>query len=99
MLTALREKLDDARRDRPEMLDEINIIDGYLANIEDMDKYDERFEELERVMNRFIDVARGWPLIPSITDRKKRLVDIRDDLNVYRNAYTTYRVRCKKHGD
>jgi hypothetical protein len=49
-LTALQEKLTDARRNRPEMLGEITIIENALTNVEDVDNYVERFNELEAVV-------------------------------------------------
>lgn len=42
-LTALQEKLNDARKDRPEMVDEITVIERALEMIEDLDNYVERF--------------------------------------------------------
>jgi hypothetical protein len=38
-MTALREKLTDAKNDRPEMLDEITAIEEALVKIEDQDEY------------------------------------------------------------
>lgn len=49
-LTALQEKLTDAMRDRPEMLGEITIIENALTNVEDVDNYVERFNELKAVV-------------------------------------------------
>jgi hypothetical protein len=100
-LTALQEKLTDAKKDRPEMLSEITIIESALETIEDLDKYIERFNELEVVVDAFIAEARGWPPNPANIDRLNRLKNIRDDLNVYKNAYTNHAVALlsKREGD
>ncbi|MGH9912355.1 MAG: hypothetical protein ACRD5E_04705 [Nitrososphaeraceae archaeon] len=99
--TALKEKLTDARKDRPEMLDEITVIERALEMIEDVDNYVERFNELEVLVRSFLADAESQPPNIPNTDRLNRLTNIRDDLNVYKNAYANYAVGLlsKKEGD
>jgi len=89
-LTALKEKLTDAKNDRPEMLDEITAIERALVKIEDQDEYVERFNELEVVVDAYVAETRGWPPNPPNTDRLSRLQNIRNDLNVYKHSFTNY---------
>jgi len=98
--TALKEKLTDARKDRPEMLDEITVIGRALEKIEGVDNYVEQFNELEVLVRSFLaDAESQSPNIPN-TDRLNRLKNIRDDLNVYKNAYANYAVGLlSKEGD
>ena len=91
-LTALQEKLTDARKDRPEMLDEITVIERALEMIEDLDNYVERFNELEVLVRSFLADAESQPPNIPNTDRLNRLKNIRTALNVYKNAYANYAV-------
>ena len=91
-LTALKKKLTDAKNDRQEMLVEITAGEKALVKIEDPDMYIERFNELAVVVDAFIAESKGWPPNPRNTDRLNRLQIIRDDLNVYKHAYTNYAV-------
>jgi hypothetical protein len=100
-LNVLKEKLTGARKDRPEMLDEITIIERALEKIEDLDNYIERFNELEALVHSFIADAESRPSNIPNTDRTIRLQDIWDNLSIYKNAYINYAVSLisKKQGD
>jgi hypothetical protein len=96
--TALKEKL--CRKDRPEMLDEITVIGRALEKIEGVDNYVEQFNELEVLVRSFLADAESQPPNIPNTDRLNRLKNIRDDLNVYKNAYANYAVGLlSKEGD
>jgi hypothetical protein len=63
-----------------------------MTNVEDVDNYVERFNELEVLVHSFIaDTESRPPNIPN-TDRLNRLKNIRTALNVYKNAYVNYAV-------
>jgi hypothetical protein len=99
-LTALEEKLTNARKDRPEMLDEITVIGTALKKIEGVDNYVEPFNELEVLVRSFLADAESQPPDSQNTDRLNRLKIISDDLNVYKNAYANYAVGLlSKEGD
>jgi hypothetical protein len=100
--TALKEKLTDARKDRPEMLDEITVIGRALEKIEGVDNYVEQFNELEVLVRSFLADAESQPPNIPNTDRLNRLKNIRAALNAYKNAYLNYAVELvatRKKGD
>lgn len=102
-LTALQELLSDAMTARPEMSNEITAIENAMTNVEDVDNYVERFNELEVLVHIFtVDAESRAPNIPN-TDQLNRLRNIRNALNVYKNLYTNYAVElaavAKKKGD
>jgi len=91
--------------DRPEMSNEITAIENALTNVEDVDNYVERFNELEVLVHIFtVDAESRPPNIPN-TNRLNRLRNIRNALNDYKNAYTNYAVelvaasKTNKKGD
>jgi hypothetical protein len=74
------------------MSNENTAIENALTNVEDVDNYIERFNELEVLLHSFLaDAERRPPNIPN-TDRLNRLNNIRTALNVYKNAYVNYAV-------
>jgi hypothetical protein len=88
------------------MSNEITAIENALTNVEDVDNYVERFNELEVLVHIFTVDAESRPPNISNTDRLNRLRNIRNDLNDYKNAYTNYAVELvaasktnKKEGD
>ena len=91
-LTALQELLTVALTHRPEMSNEITAIENSLTNVEDLDNYVERFNELEVLVHSFVADAESQPPNIPNTDRLNRLMNIRNALNIYRNAYANYDV-------
>ena len=83
-----------------EMSNENTAIENALTNVEDVDNYIERFNELEVLLHSFLADAESQPPNIPNTDRLNRLKNIRDDLNVYKNAYANYAVGLlSKEGD
>jgi hypothetical protein len=92
-LIALQELLTDTMTNRPEMSNENTVIENALTNVEDVDNYVERFNELEVLVHSFIADTEGRPPNIPNTDRLNRLKNIRTALNVYKNAYVNYAVK------
>jgi hypothetical protein len=91
-LIALQELLTNIMTDRPEISNESKAIENALTNVEDVDNYFERFNDLEVLVHSFIaDAESRSPNIPN-TDRSNRLKNIRAALNVYKNASANYAV-------
>lgn len=91
-LIALQELLTDSITDRPEMSNENTTIENALNNVEDVDNYVERFNELEVLVGSFLADAESQPPNIQNTERLNRLKNIRAALNVYKNAYVNYAV-------
>lgn len=91
-LIALKELLTDSITDRPEMSNENTTIENALNNVEDVDNYVERFNELEVLVGSFLADAESQPPNIQNTERLNRLKNIRAALNVYKNAYVNYAV-------
>lgn len=73
---------------------------GEQWQIEGVDNYVEKFNELEVLVRSFLADAESQPPNIPNTDRLNRLKNIRDDLNVYKNAYANYAVGLlSKEGD